>query len=129
MGPLRTFEMNLEEDTRDKKAKGIAFQAKIHTGEMKSACDYDDELTEVAVQILKRMNKSYPKCGNSDGVSTGLLKARRNTRTNFENFDSSSQNRFNAGNNQESKTKNMGIQYRECHGFEHIQAEWANTLK
>ena len=129
MRSLQTFEMNLEGENGDKKAKGIAFQAKCQIEEMKSACDYDDELTEVAVQILKRMNKSYPKCGNSDGVSTGLLKARRNTRTNFENFDSSSQNRFNAGNNQESKTKNMGIQYRECHGFEHIQAEWANTLK
>ena len=130
MGSLRTFEMNLEEDTRDKKAKGIAFQAKIHTGEMKSACDYDDDdLTEVVVKIFKRLNKSCPRSRNSNDVSTGVPTLRGNIPPNAGNFDASSRNRFNTGNSSESDMKNKEIQCSECEGFGYLQEECANKLK
>ena len=121
-----------EKFTKEKlvwKAKGIAFQAKGHTEEMKLACDHDDDPTEVVVKIIKRLNKSCPSSINSYSISAGVSTPRRNTPSNVRNFEEGSRKRFNAGNNSESIIKNKGIQCSECVGFMHIQAECANTLK
>ena len=80
MGPLRTFEMNLEEDKGDKKAKGITLQVGTQMKEMKSAYDDDDDdFTEAVVKIIKRLNDSCPRRRNSNSVSLDVPMARRNT--------------------------------------------------
>ena len=80
MGSLQTFEMNLEEEKCDKKAKRVVFQEESHTEEMKSAYDDDDDdFTEAVVKIIKRLNDSCPRRRNSNSVSLDVPMARRNT--------------------------------------------------
>jgi len=109
MGSLRTFEMNLDENNEEKKEKSIAFQAEV---------DYDDEedLAQSITKLSKKFNKVMKKVNRKNENS------RNGNSSNFQKNKS-------AANNTELKTKNRGIQCRECDGYGHIQSECANTLK
>ena len=50
MGSLHTFEMNLEDEKRDKKSKGIALEVESHAQESNSVYDDDDDLAESIVR-------------------------------------------------------------------------------
>ncbi|XP_024028691.1 uncharacterized protein LOC112093781 [Morus notabilis] len=109
MGSLRTFEMNLDENKEGKKEKSITLQAKV---------DYDDEedLAQSITKLSKKFNKVMKKVNRKNENS------RNGNSSNFQKNKA-------AANNIEMKTKNRGIQCRECDGYGHIQSECANTLK
>ena len=83
-------------------------------------------------KVLKRFNRNNnggARNRESGGGSTDGPTPRRNTASNVGDFNTGSRNRFGTGNNFESNAKNKRIQCRECEGFGHIQAEYANTMK
>ena len=120
IGSLRTFEMELREDKKQKK-RTMAFQVEPQQVEEKEG----DDLTESMALLIKNFNQ----------VAINMNKRLKGTyqtqNTNFASNPSTTPfkvNRF-SGVNIEPTNKSKGIQCRECEGYGHIHAECANTRK
>ncbi|KAI3443888.1 hypothetical protein Pfo_000553 [Paulownia fortunei] len=112
MGSLQIFGLNLNHNKRDK-GKSVAFQAEITKST--PALEDNDDMSESLALVTKFFEKFLKMMDeNSNKPKSGKSFNSQKDKTNFNSFDD---------------RKNRRIQYRECEGFGHIQAECANTLK
>ncbi|XP_062080574.1 uncharacterized protein LOC133785341 [Humulus lupulus] len=124
IGSLQNYEMTLTRWKKGKKQKDSEIEeadnslAFVHKEEKKSISDASDGFTDETLALL---TKNYAK----------FLK--RNYKKNFTGGKENVPRRNFGGNNKQTQQsgdkKNRGIQCRECDGFRHIQAEYANTFK
>ncbi|XP_057785954.1 uncharacterized protein LOC131003485 [Salvia miltiorrhiza] len=114
IGSLRTFEMNLRPERIEKK-KSIAFVADSGNSKKVSTKYDSDDLVESLALFTKNFGKAFNKFKKRNDGSKGFQNAK-----DFQ----SSQGKKNQGSASRSE-----IQCHECHGYGHIQAECANTLK
>lgn len=115
MGSLRTFEMNDEHHNPEPKTHGIALKANLDNNH---GLTEDEDLARTISLLAKNFGKFMKRMNNNTRRSVS------------ETVSDSSQNRSNANEiSTDLNVKAKGIQCRECHGFGHIQAECANTLK
>ncbi|XP_057775493.1 uncharacterized protein LOC130994468 [Salvia miltiorrhiza] len=114
IGSLRTFEMNLRPERTEKK-KSIAFVADSGNSK-KGSTKYDsDDLIESLALFTKKFGKAFNK-----------FKKRNDGGRGFQNAKSF---QLSQGKKDQGSASKSGIQCYECHGYGHIQAECANTLK
>ena len=123
MGSLRTFEMNFNED---KKEKEIALQAEVQKSYHEEDSDDHKDLAESLDLLTKNFNRVMKKFNKKNQNSSYGNTSNRKLSYNKTN---DSQRNKSAANNSKLKTKNRGIQCQGCDGYEHIQDECANTLK
>lgn len=120
VGKLQTFELNhLSKKPTLKPNKSIAFKSSKEESYVTQESDDDIDEEELAF-FAKKFNK--------------FVKFRKNNESgNFSSLTSGGKN-FKFGNNEKKSSidkskKSQSIQCHECHGFGHVQAECANTLK
>ncbi|KAI3461556.1 hypothetical protein Pfo_018219 [Paulownia fortunei] len=113
MGSLQIFELNLNHNRIDKE-KSVAFQAKFPKSSTSTSEDNDDRSESLAL-VTKKFGKFLRMMDeNSNKPKSGKSFNSQKDKTNFNSFDD---------------RKNKRIQFHECEGFGHIQAECVNTLK
>jgi len=113
MGSLRTFEMNLSQNEKEKEiSQGIAFQAEVED----NVEEEDEDLAESIARLTKNFNRVMKKFNEKNQTPTF------NNSNNFQKYKG-------ATNSSNDRKKNRRIQCRECDGYGHIQSECANTLK
>ncbi|KAG5524204.1 hypothetical protein RHGRI_031014 [Rhododendron griersonianum] len=120
VGKLQTFELNhLSKKPTLKPNKSIAFKSSRQESSVTQQSD--DDLDEEELDFFA---KKFSK----------FIKFRKNNKSrNFSSLTSGGKN-FKSGDNEKKSSvdkskKSHGIQCHECHGFGHVQAECANTLK
>ncbi|XP_062080126.1 uncharacterized protein LOC133784870 [Humulus lupulus] len=124
IGSLQNYEMTLTRWKKGKKQKDSEKEKNdislvfVHKEEKKSISDASDGFTDETLALLTKNYAKFLKRNYKKKISGGKENVPR------RNFGGN-----NKQNQQSSYKKNRGIQCRECDGFDHIQAECANTLK
>ncbi|KAI8530086.1 hypothetical protein RHMOL_Rhmol11G0028000 [Rhododendron molle] len=119
VGKLQTFELNhLSKKPSSKVGKSIAFKT---SNENSSSQESDDDVDEEELAFFAKKFTKFAKFqkNNNRGISST---SKDNSKFNNSGF---SEKKFSTDNSK----KRQGIQCHECHGFGHVQAECANTLK
>ncbi|XP_057790804.1 uncharacterized protein LOC131007909 [Salvia miltiorrhiza] len=114
IGSLRTFEMNLRPERSEKK-KSIAFVADSGNNKKDSTKFDSDDLVESLALFTKNFGKAFNKYRKNNMGNKGFQNAKS-----FQ---------LSQGKKDQGSASRSGIQCHECHGYGHIQAECANTLK
>ncbi|KAG5531907.1 hypothetical protein RHGRI_026496 [Rhododendron griersonianum] len=120
VGKLQTFELNhLSKKPTLKPNKSIAFKSSREESSVTQASD--DNLDEEELDFFAKKFRKFVKFHKN------------NKSGNFSSSTSGGKN-FNSGDNEKKSSidkfkKPQSIQCHECHGFGHVQAECANTLK
>ncbi|XP_058185822.1 uncharacterized protein LOC131303049 [Rhododendron vialii] len=120
VGKLQTFELNhLSKKPTLKPNKSIAFKSSREESFVTQ--ESDDDLDEEKLAFFAKKFSKFVKFHKN------------NESENFPSLTSGGKN-FNFGDNEKKSSidkfkKSQGVQCHECHGFGHVQAECANTLK